>query len=70
MDWVVPDVVHGAAELGGLSGDYSCGLGIYPRQPGEGRNLRVGHSVGDQNLFPLGVIADPPGIPDHLRYLP
>src|SRR5215467_6489555 len=35
------------------------------RQPGEYRNLRVGHSVGDENLLSLAVVADGSGITDH-----
>ena len=27
---------------------------IFPRQPGEGRNLRMDHSIRDQDLLPLG----------------
>jgi hypothetical protein len=33
-------------------------LRVSIRQPGEYRNLRMSHSVGRQDLFPLGVIAD------------
>ena len=39
------------------------------RHPGEGRDLRMRHSVRNQNLFAFGVIGHRAGIADHQRRL-
>ena len=45
---IVMDGMHGPSEQRRLSFDPPNGLLGSLRQPGEGRNLRMGHSVGDQ----------------------
>ena len=48
--------MHGPAEQRLLTLDRSYRRLILLRQPGEGRNLRMRHSVGHPYLIPLGVI--------------
>ena len=68
VDLVVADVVHGAREQRGLSCNRPRRR--FPvRQPGECRNLRVSHSIRDEDLVALGVVGDPAGIADRQRLL-
>ena len=69
MGRVVADVVHGAAQMAFLSGQKADGLGILLRQPGEGRNLRMGHSIWNQNFSPLAVISGRARIPNRQRHI-
>src|SRR5947209_12294443 len=46
------------SDLCPLTLDRPDGRRILLRQPGEGRNLRMRHSVGHQDRFTLGVIGD------------
>src|SRR5207249_2270917 len=62
--FVVADIVHGAAELGCLSEDPPPWSIASRRQPGEGRNLRMGDSVRDQEFVPFGIVGDGARIPD------
>jgi hypothetical protein len=48
--------MHRASEQSVLTGNLSGGLSASIRRPGECRNLRVAHSVGDQNLLPLAIV--------------
>jgi len=55
---VVPNIVHRSGQFAGLT-IYRSGWRLSAvRQPGERRNLRVGHSVRDQDLIALRVVAD------------
>src|SRR4030095_7068116 len=54
--FVVGKTVHGPAQQRLLSFQHASGRRIFPRQPGEGRNLRMRHSVRHQYFFALGVI--------------
>src|SRR5207244_7038805 len=53
---VIADVVHCSGKFAGLTVERSNRRLSSVRQPGEYRNLRMGHSVGHQNLFPLAVV--------------
>ena len=64
---VVRDPVHRPAQPGGLSFDSPNRLRSSVRQPGEHRNLRVGHSVRYQDFLALGVIGQRARVPDHQR---
>ena len=65
MHSVIADVVHCSGKFAGLTVERSNRRLSSVRQPGEYRNLRMGHSVGHQNLFPLAVVADGARISDH-----
>src|SRR5437867_1158027 len=53
---VISKTMHGPADLCLLACDRSNRRRIVLRQPGEGRNLRMDHSVRYQYLFPFAVI--------------
>src|SRR5205823_9019238 len=64
MYLIVANVVHRPGQFAHLA-VYSSGRRLCSvRQPGERRNLRMGHSVRHQNLAPLRIISDGPGITD------
>src|SRR5881628_1921774 len=56
VDFIVSETVHRPAEQRSLTFDFSNRLRVFIRQPGECRNLRMGHSVRHQDLFPLRVV--------------
>ena len=53
VDFIVSKPVHRAAQQRFLTFELSNGLCVLIRQPGEYRNLRMSHSVGNQDLLPL-----------------
>jgi hypothetical protein len=57
--------VHGAPELGLLAFDLTHRHVVAVRQPGERRDLRVGHSVGNEYLLAFGVIRNRMRVADH-----
>ena len=56
VDRIVSDVVHRPAEPCELALQLPGRFRIFLCQPGEGRNLRMHHSVRHQDLLPLGII--------------
>ena len=65
MHRIVTYIVHRSRKFAGLTVQCSnWGLSAV-RQPGEYRNLRMGHSVGYENLLAFGIVADRSGIADH-----
>src|SRR5438309_1967987 len=56
MGRVVSDIVHRPADERLLTFERPSRRRIFPRQPGEGRDLRMVHSVRHQILFPLAVV--------------
>ena len=62
--FVVADIMHCPAEFGCLSEDPPPWSVASLRQPGEGRNLRMGHSVRYQEFVPFGVVGDGARVPD------
>ena len=67
MDFIVRETVHRPAHERFLAFDLTHRLCVLIRQPGECRNLRMGHSVGHQDLFALGVVRYRMGIADAQR---
>src|SRR2546426_11304129 len=55
---IVCKTMHGSADHCFLTFEHSNRWSVLLRQPGEGRNLRMGHSVGHQYLFPLAVVCN------------
>jgi hypothetical protein len=53
---VIRDPVHGPAQKTALPLDLPYRLRSPLRRPGENRNLRMRHSIRDQDLLPFGVI--------------
>ena len=58
VDGVIHDRVHAARQHGLLPFNSPNGFGVSVRQPGEHRNLRMGHSVRGQNLLSLRIVTD------------
>src|SRR5258708_7788343 len=56
VDLIVTELLDRAANERLLSFQFSNWRRVFPRQPGEGRNLRMNRSVWNQNLLPLTVI--------------
>ena len=56
MKLIVAKAVGRTDEFRCQSRNHSIGHIIWLRQPGEGRNLRVGDSVRYENLIPLTVV--------------
>src|SRR5207244_3949417 len=64
MDFVVTDVVHCARQVAGLTVNRADGWLRPIRQPGESRDLRMGHSVRNENLISFGVVSDSAWVAD------
>jgi hypothetical protein len=58
VNGVVHNPVHGSAEQAALAFNPSKWLCSPLRQPGEDRNLRMGHSIRDQDFFAFRVVGD------------
>jgi hypothetical protein len=54
--------MHGSADQGLLPFERPKWWYIFPRQPGEGRYLRMVHSIGDQDLFPNAIVCERLGL--------
>src|SRR5207245_2728235 len=62
MYLIVANIVHGSGQFAGLA-KHRAGWSLsFVRQPGECRNLRMGHSVGHQDLVSLRVVPDRSGV--------
>jgi len=53
---IVRDPMHGSPQKAALPIDPANWLCSIDRHTGEDRNLRVSHSIGNQNLLAFGVI--------------
>jgi hypothetical protein len=62
IDRIVADVVHRAGQHGLLSCQNPGRPVGFLRHPGENRNLRVGHSVRNQDLVALAVVVHRAGV--------
>src|SRR5205814_2931646 len=69
VDFVVSETMHRAAEQSLSTFDLSNRLRVLIRQPGEYRNLRMGHSVRNEDLLPFRIVCDWMRIPDSQRRL-
>ena len=58
VDRIVGDIVHGPSEPRQFTFQFASSNRILLRQPGEGRNLRMHHSVRHQNLLPVRIIGN------------
>src|SRR5262249_41777482 len=62
VDVVECKTMHGPADLCPLTLDRSNRRRVFLRQPGEDRDLRMGHSVGHQYRFTLAVVGQRVGL--------
>ena len=67
VDFIVSDAVHGASKHRLLAFNLSNRLCSLIRQPGEYRDLRMRHSVWNQDLLPFSVVGHGMGITDAQR---
>ena len=58
MNVVVCKTMHGPADACFLTIDHTDRRRVFLRQPGEGRNLRMGHSVRHEQLIALAVVGN------------
>src|SRR5262249_1834075 len=69
MQRVVAEAMHGPAYARLLALQDSYRWCIFPRQPSEGRDLRMVHSIRNQDLFPDAVVGQRLGFAESQRSL-
>src|SRR5262245_12943937 len=65
MHGIVCHSVNGTGKQSILAGNRPGRLCTTVCQPGKRRNLRMGHSVGDENFISFGVVSDRVGVADY-----